>query len=530
YGLWADRLPGKSLTFRWFYWTATAEMIAEHPAVGVGPGNFESYYLWYRRPAAEEAVKAPHNVVLHALAQYGLPGGVVFLAVLVGGLVAATRPAVGASPAAEPPDKRDRISGRSAAGWALGAGLAALLARIGFEGAGAHWSLLLFEGVAPAVTLAACVLLAWWAGTRFAVGGGVRIALACGAAGLLLHNLLTFSLHTPGAAMLYWLAAGAAAAPAAGVGRSVGRLRWPAAVIGLLAVVGVAWSVYLPAAGRQRHTERMVRAAVRQDRQMAAAAGVAAAQAAPADPLAAADAARMILWSCPRGGRSDVRECARRAERWALAAVRRGPCDADWWILAARTAAYRAVPDLLRYQAPPADAEAVELLERRLARRGRSSRLLAQLAAARADAAEHAEAREVLQQALQIEPDSPVLQARMGDLHWRLGSADAARQAWQRARELAGTDPAMAAAAERLARASARNPAGLRQHIETAELLWWARHDERARVHLQRAERIDAALIKPSVEQLTAEEEARIDLFRARLGAMAAGEATRTWR
>ena len=94
YGLAKDRLPSKTMTFRWYYWTAAAAMVADHPLLGVGPGNFPSAYLRYRRLGAEEAVKLPHNVVAEAVSQYGIPGGAVYLAVVLVVLVGMCRPAL----------------------------------------------------------------------------------------------------------------------------------------------------------------------------------------------------------------------------------------------------------------------------------------------------------------------------------------------------------------------------------------------------------------------------------------------------
>ncbi|RPI60571.1 MAG: O-antigen ligase domain-containing protein, partial [Planctomycetaceae bacterium] len=92
YGIKYDSLPAKSLTFRWHYWTASAEIAAQHPLLGVGPGNFPDAYLQARRPAAEEAVKMPHNVLAHAFSEYGIPGGTLFIAIIAGMLVAMCRP------------------------------------------------------------------------------------------------------------------------------------------------------------------------------------------------------------------------------------------------------------------------------------------------------------------------------------------------------------------------------------------------------------------------------------------------------
>src|SRR5205823_2454635 len=61
------------------YWRATAKMIADHPWLGVGSGNFGGYYPRYMAETAGEKIKDPHNFVLELWAT----GGVfVLLAVL----------------------------------------------------------------------------------------------------------------------------------------------------------------------------------------------------------------------------------------------------------------------------------------------------------------------------------------------------------------------------------------------------------------------------------------------------------------
>ena len=92
YGLAHDRLPTRTMTFRWYYWTGSGGIIAEKPAFGTGGGNFPNAYLRHRRPAAEEAVKTPHNVVVGALVQYGIPGGMCLVAAMCYVLAASARP------------------------------------------------------------------------------------------------------------------------------------------------------------------------------------------------------------------------------------------------------------------------------------------------------------------------------------------------------------------------------------------------------------------------------------------------------
>ena len=83
YGVTHGRLPGgNSMLVRWQYWHAAAQMYADHPFTGVGPGNFANYYPHYKPAAALETVADPHNFVLTILTQYGPIGLIAFLAMI----------------------------------------------------------------------------------------------------------------------------------------------------------------------------------------------------------------------------------------------------------------------------------------------------------------------------------------------------------------------------------------------------------------------------------------------------------------
>ena len=84
YGLKFGRLPvGNSMLVRWQYWHASAQMLADHPLTGVGPGNFSTLYHQYKTPAAPETVSDPHCFVISILAQYGSLGLLGFLSFLL---------------------------------------------------------------------------------------------------------------------------------------------------------------------------------------------------------------------------------------------------------------------------------------------------------------------------------------------------------------------------------------------------------------------------------------------------------------
>ena len=73
---------GKSLGYRLQYWQATARMIAEHPWLGCGPGNFQNEYTRFKLPEASEEVSDPHNFLLEVWATAGTPALLALLAVL----------------------------------------------------------------------------------------------------------------------------------------------------------------------------------------------------------------------------------------------------------------------------------------------------------------------------------------------------------------------------------------------------------------------------------------------------------------
>jgi len=72
----------KSFRYRLEYWQASAAMIADHPWLGCGPGNFQDYYTRYKLPHAPEEVTDPHNFLLEIWATAGTPSAVALLLVL----------------------------------------------------------------------------------------------------------------------------------------------------------------------------------------------------------------------------------------------------------------------------------------------------------------------------------------------------------------------------------------------------------------------------------------------------------------
>jgi hypothetical protein len=72
----------KSLGYRAQYWQATLAMIADHPILGVGPGQFQSWYTAYKLPVSSEEISDPHNFLLEIWSTAGTPALVALLAIL----------------------------------------------------------------------------------------------------------------------------------------------------------------------------------------------------------------------------------------------------------------------------------------------------------------------------------------------------------------------------------------------------------------------------------------------------------------
>lgn len=76
----------KSFGYRVQYWESSLKMIADHPWLGCGPGNFQEVYTQYKLPEASEEVADPHNFLFEIAATAGLPAACMFLIVLAFGL------------------------------------------------------------------------------------------------------------------------------------------------------------------------------------------------------------------------------------------------------------------------------------------------------------------------------------------------------------------------------------------------------------------------------------------------------------
>jgi len=337
YGLARDSLPTKTMTNRWYYWTASAEIVRDHPLLGVGGGNFPDAYLRYRRPEAEEAVKAPHNVMVHAAVQYGMLGGAAYLAVLAYLLVNMCRPRSTGQPLPPAP-----AVGRDWTAGLIGCAAVAsiIVVRGSYAGAFASWSVFIWETLLPAGIFAlvlAAVTLRSSTSVTGTGGSGIRIAMACGAAAFVLHNMVSFSLWTPGPATVFWVASGALLARAPARSSTIVRPRWLLGVLACAKVATVVILLWLPTWSQTRLWAQVNHSLRAGDTDAALAATMAASKVRD-DPLSYAEAARLRADLAERMQPTDRLELLRSAMYLADIASWQMPANASIQSLAAHSA------------------------------------------------------------------------------------------------------------------------------------------------------------------------------------------------
>ncbi|KPK84598.1 MAG: hypothetical protein AMJ81_05160 [Phycisphaerae bacterium SM23_33] len=212
YGTARGGLPGRSMQVRWEYWVGAAGVVRESPLRGAGPANFGDAYLKHRLPGAAEATKTAHNVLLDAACDFGLPAAAVYVGLLIWVCLAVTRPAP-SEPSPPDPPAPARVMVR----WCIFLALVVFAARMLWEEP-ANVGVVLVEAVFPAAAVGVALLAMMWAGGDLAAGWlcgrYARIALGAGLVGFLVHNLVSYTLFSPGTATIFWIAAAAAAAPA----------------------------------------------------------------------------------------------------------------------------------------------------------------------------------------------------------------------------------------------------------------------------------------------------------------------------
>jgi hypothetical protein len=207
YGLKFGRLPGgNSMLVRWQYWLASAQMTADHPLTGAGPGNFATLYHQYKPASSLETVSDPHCFILSIFTQYGSLG-------LLGFLIIVLVPLFRVSPAE--PFNLDKPSGPQFIKFAIGCVIIPVIATLLLRpfvtppSIAATFDEKLYvlstSYFAPAATFAVgFVLLIKALQTTQTKNYAIQntsitsTALFCGLLGVLIHNLIDFAIFEPG--------------------------------------------------------------------------------------------------------------------------------------------------------------------------------------------------------------------------------------------------------------------------------------------------------------------------------------------
>ena len=212
-GLQKGRLPGgNSMLVRGQYWTATAQMIADHPLTGVGGGNFGTHYPRYKLPESLETIQDPHNFVLSVLAQYG-PLGLLGFLLAIGWPIVRDRYRLRASPPQTDPDTKPASPlAMILAGAVLCAVL--LLVRPFFVATQAvegekQWFLYVYLYLTPAIVFACALLIVGAAIHRVhsdtRADDTATVILDCGIVAVLVANLVDFAIFEPGIWTALWV-------------------------------------------------------------------------------------------------------------------------------------------------------------------------------------------------------------------------------------------------------------------------------------------------------------------------------------
>ncbi len=216
YGLKHDRLPGgNSMLVRWQYWAASAQMYADHPLTGVGPGNFADYYSRYKPAPALESVSDPHSFLLSLMTQYGPLGLLGFLMMVCGPLwrsaIFPARTEAADEAQAGPPFRPLALITLSVIGACL------LLVRpllIPVTGAG-DAGVMLYEIITLYLTAAAAFLIGYLLAAApledrrpwqtDLSSAALSAALISALLAVLLHNLIDFAIFEPGVWLTFWI-------------------------------------------------------------------------------------------------------------------------------------------------------------------------------------------------------------------------------------------------------------------------------------------------------------------------------------
>ncbi len=192
---------GESMQVRAEYAFAARSMIAERPAFGVGAHNFPEHYPLHKAAFARE-VRDAHNSWLQVVAELGLAGGVLLLALAAAAVRFCLAPAVDDGETSEPGILLQVLAGAAVIGMALTLGSA-----FGIEAEPAVKALsYLFAAVlwVVAFKLLAGVPMRTW-----------RLGCILGVAFFTIHCFVDYDWYVPGLAMIFWALLGCVAATSA---------------------------------------------------------------------------------------------------------------------------------------------------------------------------------------------------------------------------------------------------------------------------------------------------------------------------
>jgi tetratricopeptide (TPR) repeat protein len=179
-----------SARYRLQYWHATARMIADHPLLGIGPGQFQQYYARYKLPEASETIADPHNFLLEIWSTAGSPALVALLALAGCFVWQLSR--------SRPDDPASNAQPDSSARFVLYAG--------GTAGLLLAFPIGLVVGYPPSLVGFPAALAAVWLLDAWVVGGRMPVALPVIALLALLINLLAAGATSfPGVFMTAWI-------------------------------------------------------------------------------------------------------------------------------------------------------------------------------------------------------------------------------------------------------------------------------------------------------------------------------------
>ena len=206
-------LPGKSLTYRWYYWTGAARMLAAHPWTGVGGGNFDRHYVRYKPVEVPEEVKDPHNYLVTMAAEWGVLGlaGAVLLWAAVSITLARPTPPLAVEAGTDPESDQPAWQGVVAT-WMVPLLVSVLVAR-SVSSPAPLWLIWAFAPVLIWAIAFYALSIETDQPTRFedeplVLSGGLTAVLLA----FVLHNMVSFSMIYPGSACTFFALAGLAVA------------------------------------------------------------------------------------------------------------------------------------------------------------------------------------------------------------------------------------------------------------------------------------------------------------------------------